>query len=87
MVIIDDFRAADDDSRLLAGFVASEIQDSPVMMILSFRDAETSATQTAIYGELCRFGPQLALKGLSETEVREIVVNATGDGADSRFIS
>jgi tetratricopeptide (TPR) repeat protein len=87
LLIVDDFHEADDASWLMLRFIAKRLRDAPLMIVVIYRETETSSTQVGVCAELCRVGLRLSLRGLSESEAREIVLKGSGGIVNSSFAS
>jgi DNA-binding SARP family transcriptional activator len=82
VVVLDDLHAADEPSLLLLRFVARGLDDSRLLLVGAYRDVDPAlrAPLTSALAELVRetHTHQIALAGLSPTEVGEYLKLSTG---------
>ena len=80
VLILDDIHAADPDSLLLLRFLARDLHDARMMVVATYRTAETGQDKriSQLIGEINREGRNLALGGLSEDDAREFLRLRTG---------
>jgi DNA-binding SARP family transcriptional activator len=82
VVVLDDVHAADEPSLLLLRFVAREIAGSRLLIVCAFRDVDPTLRDplTSALAELVREAhtSQIALAGLSESDVAEYIELAAG---------
>jgi DNA-binding CsgD family transcriptional regulator len=80
VLILDDLHAADHSSLLLLGFLAVHLHDSPILVIGTFREAETRLNPelTGTLGDIIRHGQRLRLRGLRERDVGEMIERVAG---------
>ena len=91
VLILDDLHAADTPSILLLRFIAQQIADMRVVIVGTYRDIELTPDHpmTAAIGEMTRDPTThvLALRGLSETEVGQLIEAATSRAARSTTVA
>jgi predicted ATPase len=85
LLIVDDFHEADEASWLMLRFVARELREARIMIVVAFRSAEIAPLPLAISADLYRIGRRLSLTGLSESEVRDVVARQIGRASPRRF--
>jgi tetratricopeptide (TPR) repeat protein len=80
VLILDDIHAADPESLLLLRFIARDLHDLRMMVVATYRTAETTKDERTfqLIGEINREGRNLALGGLSEDDAREFLRLRTG---------
>jgi len=81
VLVLDDLHVADEPSLLMLRFVVREIADSRLLVVGAFRDVDPTLHDplTSTLAELVREPPtvQIALAGLSATDIAEYVERAT----------
>ena len=89
VLVLDDLHAADEPSLLLLRFLAREIGDSRLLIVCAYRDVDPSLRDplSAALAELIREQrtTQLALAGLTESDVAGYIELATGDTPSPRL--
>ncbi len=80
LVILDDLHCAGQAAWSMVQFVAGELRDAPLMMIITCRDGEIrqSSRFSKVVSELLRSARQLSLSGLGEDEVAQFVESSSG---------
>ena len=82
VLVLDDLHAADEPSLLLLQFVAGELQDAPLLIVGAYRDVEVEAHTplASVVAELRRerVTHEIALAGLSEAEVGQMIASSAG---------
>ncbi len=75
LFLLDDFHAADLSSLRLLQFLARELRDSRILLVVTYRDAEAKARATVgeILAEISREGRTIHLQGLSKPEVAHLI--------------
>ena len=88
VVVLDDCHVADPASLLLLRFVARDLRHLPLMMIVTFREAEVSrdSDRAALMAELGREGIAIALRGLTAAEAAEFVEASAGRRPSARTV-
>lgn len=81
LVILDDLQWGDASSLLLLRFLAREIGEWPVAIIVTYRDVEVADGHplSALLGELSGVCQHISLPGLGHAEVAELVRSLTGE--------
>jgi predicted ATPase/class 3 adenylate cyclase len=80
VIVVDDLHAADAPSLLLLRFLGGAIADSRLLVVASYREAESRAHElAAIFGELARVGRRVSLRGLTTDEVEAYVAHVAGE--------
>ncbi len=89
MIILDDLHAADEASRLLLRFLARDLRQMRIMVIVTYRETEVRiAPEIADFIlDLSREGISLSLRGLGEADVASFVESQTGRSPDRAAIS
>ena len=82
VLVLDDLHAADASSLLLLEFLAGDIADSPILMVVAYRDTELSADHPLVstLAELQRHEAtsRIALGGLSEPDISRLIELSAG---------
>lgn len=88
LIALDDLQDADPGSWNMLRFIAREVRDAPLMLLLAYRELEArrSAVATQVISDLLRAGRQIALTGLNQDEVAEVVEKNTGRAPGRRFV-
>ena len=89
VIIIDDLHAADEPSLLLLGFVARELADANILMLLAFREAEVYFSPPAgrPFRDLAlRITKRISLGGLSRYEIAELITQTSGQTPESGLV-
>jgi len=75
MIVLDDCHAADLDSLLFLRFLARDLRQTPLLLVVTYREVELrlSPAKAQLMGELSRDGMILSLQGLSEDDVRKFI--------------
>jgi len=81
LLILDDVHWADLPSLRILEFLAHELPDAPIAVVVTFREVEVrqSPVVSDLVGRLGRRGTRLALGGLSVDEVSRFVAKAVGE--------
>jgi len=81
LLILDDVHWADLPSLRILEFLAHELPDAPIAVVVTFREVEVrqSPVVSDLVGRLGRRGARLALGGLSVDEVSRFVARAVGE--------
>ena len=89
MVVLDDLQYADETSWMTLRFIAREMRDAPLMIVASYRDEETRGSEARVsaIADLYRTGSRIALAGLSESEVGQVVASSAGQPPNRKFVS
>ena len=89
LVVLEDLHGADQDSLQMLKFAARELKDAPLMVIGTYRDLEVrrSPTRMALIADIAREGRVLALGGLSDREVAQLVEGRTGVAPSSTLVA
>ena len=89
LVVLEDLHGADQDSLQMLKFAARELKDTPVMVVGTYRDLEVrrSPTRMALIADIAREGRVLALGGLSDREVAQLVEGRTGVAPSSTLVA
>ena len=87
--MLDDLHWADPDSLLLTAFLASAIRDSPILLVIIYREVHAGRDHPlrSLFGALARepHCERLPLRGLERDEVRQLVESITGEPLDAEF--
>ena len=88
VVVLDDCHAADPASLLLLRFIARDLRHLPLMLIVTYREAEVSRDpeRAELMAELGREGIRIALRGLTAADVAEFVEASTGRRPHERTV-
>ncbi|MGZ6640725.1 MAG: AAA family ATPase [Solirubrobacteraceae bacterium] len=80
LIVLDDLQSADPASLLLLTFLARMLDGMAVLVVTTHHDAgpRRDPEVEAIFGELSRFGRRLDLTGLSDRDLRALVVHRSG---------
>ena len=80
LIVLDDLQSADQASLLLLAFVARMVDGMAVLIVTTHHDAgpRRDPELEAIFGELARFGRRLDLGGLSDQDLRALVLHRSG---------
>ena len=85
VVVIEDVHWADEASLLLLAFVAREMRDARLLMIVTYRDQETRRWPHA-FAEVARCAHRVALRGLDRGAVELLVTRSSvGDWSPALF--
>jgi tetratricopeptide (TPR) repeat protein len=89
LIVIDDLHDADHASLTMLRFAASELRNSAILIVGTYRDTEVprSSVLSVLIGELGRDARSIPLFGLSETEVAEFVIRVAGEKPDDALLS
>lgn len=87
IVTLDDFHEADEASWMLLRFLAKELSQGRIMIVVSSRIQRGSFAPPGIGGDLLRTGRQIELSGLTEDEVSEVAANYSGRRMTRRFVA
>ncbi|MGH7820014.1 MAG: ATP-binding protein, partial [Candidatus Binatia bacterium] len=81
LLVLDDCHASDLSSLRLLQFVARELRDARILVVVTYRDVEAKARGVAgeVLAELGREGLTLHLKGLSEPDVGQLIEATAGE--------
>jgi class 3 adenylate cyclase len=80
VIVLEDLHAADVSSLLLLRFLGEAIDNSPILVLGSYREGETRVHElAAVFGELVRVGRRISLRGLSTEEVEAYIALVAGD--------
>ena len=88
LLVLDDFHASDTSSLRLLQFVARELRDARILVVVTYRDAEAKARGPAgeVLADLAREGQTLYLKGLSEPDVARLIEQTAGAVASAELV-
>jgi DNA-binding SARP family transcriptional activator len=91
VLMLDDLHAADEPSLLLLQFVAGQVRGAPLLVVGAYRNVavEPNTPLASIVAEVAREGTtqQLALEGLSETEVGRMIESSAGSRPPERSVA
>jgi class 3 adenylate cyclase len=80
VIVLEDLHAADVSSLLLLRFLGEAIDQSPILVLGSYREGETRVhEQGRLFGELVRVSHRILLRGLSVDEVETYAAGVVGD--------
>ncbi len=80
VIVLEDLHAADVSSLLLLRFLAEAIDESPILVLGSYREGETRVhEQGRLFGELVRVSHRILLRGLSVDEVETYAAGVVGN--------
>jgi DNA-binding CsgD family transcriptional regulator/tetratricopeptide (TPR) repeat protein len=87
VVILDDLHQADAGSLLLLEFVARELSDSQLLLVVTYRADEMSTRLIETMGELARVGLQkVALTGLGLEETGQLLRHLSGNSCSDELV-
>src|SRR5215469_852482 len=88
VLVLDDCHCADIDSLTLLRFVTRQLRNTPVIILVTYREAEVRQVPQLqeTFAMLGREGRHLALGGLAEEDVRRLVESATSGDANQRTV-
>ena len=79
LVTLDDVHAADEPSLLLLRFLGQSLSEARVLLVASYREAESRVRERAeVFAELARVGQRIPLRGLTSADVEAYVETVTG---------
>ncbi len=89
LLILDDLHEAGQPSWLMLRFIAREIRDARLMVVVTYRELEANRDPglLQVIADLLRAGSQLSLGGLSEAEIAQFVEQRTGRQPGPRLVS
>ena len=91
LLFLDDLHAADAPSLLLARFLARELASSRIIVLAAYRDVDPvpGPQLVELLAELARepAARRLALRGLSETELAELVEITAADAPSAELVA
>jgi predicted ATPase len=89
VLVLDDLHDADIATLQMLRFLASALKVSSILLIGTHREAdvERSAELRSLFSELTREVSQIPLRGLSESEVADLVRNRSAVAPDERFVT
>jgi len=78
VLILDDAHAADQPSLLLLHFVARELRDLRVLMVVTYREVEVrhTAWRAALLGQVARESRRIVLRGLNVAAVAQFMTQS-----------
>jgi class 3 adenylate cyclase len=80
VIVLEDLHAADVSSLLLLRFLGEAIDQSPILVLGSYREGESRVReQGRLFGELVRVSHRITLRGLSVDEVEAYAASVVGD--------
>lgn len=80
VILLEDLHAADVSSLLLLRFLGEAIDNSPILVLGSYREGETRVHELAtMFGELVRVGKRVSLRGLNTEEVEAYIALVAGE--------
>ena len=80
VIVLEDLHAADVSSLLLLRFLGEAIDQSPILVLGSYREGERRVReQGRLFGELVRVSHRISLRGLSVDEVEAYAAAVVGD--------
>ena len=87
VLILDDLHQADAGSLLLLEFVARELSDSRLLLVMTYRADEMSPRLLQTMGELARVGLQkVALTGLGLEETGQLLAHVSGNSCSDQLV-
>jgi DNA-binding CsgD family transcriptional regulator len=87
VLVLDDLHQADAGSLLLLEFVARELFDSRLLLVVTYRADETSTRLRETMGELARVGLQkVALTGLGLEETGQLLRHVSGQRCSDELV-
>lgn len=91
VLVLDDFHVADTPSLLLLQFLAGQLADTRILVVVTYRDTELSRDHplAAALAELVRHQvtSRLQLAGLREADVRQLIKLTTGQTPPDSVVS
>jgi class 3 adenylate cyclase len=80
VIVLEDLHAADVSSLLLLRFLGEAIDQSPILVLASYREGESRVReQSRLFGELVRVSHRISLRGLSVDEVDAYAASVVGE--------
>ena len=88
LLVLDDFHASDVSSLRLLQFLARELHDARMLVLVTYRDVEarTRGTVGESLADLAREGRTLYVKGLSEPDVARLIERTAGGIAPAELV-
>ncbi len=80
LIVLDDCHCADAASMILLQFIARDLRQSRIMLVVTYReiDAQLSPFLPALLAEIGREGQTISLLGMPEADVRRFIETSTG---------
>ncbi|MGI8729053.1 MAG: ATP-binding protein [Solirubrobacteraceae bacterium] len=80
VLLLDDLHCVDHPSLLLLEFLATHLRETPMLVVGTYRETEARLDDqlAATLGDIIRHGRRLALRGLNERDVAEMVERVAG---------
>ena len=88
VVVFDDLHWADEASLQTLGFVARSLQDLPILLLATYRDAEMNfeGQGTALPADLLGWSRRIALTGLETEGIRSLIEQMSEGGASDQLV-
>jgi class 3 adenylate cyclase len=88
VIVFDDCHGADTASLLLLRFIARDLRQLPLLMVVTYREIEARrhAHLAELMAELGREGTTITLRGLSEADVRQFIGDSAGQQPDQATV-
>lgn len=83
VLVLDDLQRADTSSLMFLSYIARELRDSSLLVLGTYRDVEAGDSLRKILGELSRDTERIALGGLDESEVADLIARVSGAEPDA----
>ncbi len=89
LIVLDDLHDGGIGAWLMLRYIATEIHDAPLAIVVVFRQLELRELHgiEPVHSDLLRVGQQISLTGLSEAEIAEFVRASAGYDPDRRLVS
>jgi eukaryotic-like serine/threonine-protein kinase len=80
LIVLDDCHCADAASMVLLKFIARDLRQSRIMLIVTYREIEArlSPFLPSLLAEIGREGQTISLRGMPEADVRRFIATNTG---------
>ena len=85
LIVLDDCHCADAASMILLKFIARDLRQSRIMLIVTYREieAQLSPFLPSLLAEIGREGQTVSMRGMPEADVRRFIATSTGHDTKS----
>ncbi len=89
LMVLEDLHAADLSSLMLLRFLSRSLNDSGILIVGTYRDADLRQAQARadLLGQLASDSTRISLGGLDQDEVRVLLKGEIGPSVDSKTVS